>query len=138
MADDTIRGLYESGLVDDARLLAEEDGQSIRVFVEVEDRPGFGPCPCIMGNEAFSDPKLWLVVKDTITRPTTETQVEVARQKLEQFYRRYGYKQVRITIDYEHWGKRSLQDFIFVTQEGQITPPCHEGPFRTPENRTES
>ena len=136
LADDTIRSLWESGYVDDARLLVEEDGKSIRVFVEVEDRPGFGPCPSIMGSKAFSDLKLWLIVKDTLTRPITESQVEFASQKLEQFYRRHGYKQVSIAINYERWGKRSIQSFTLEIEEGPRTPSWYEGIFRSPEKAT--
>lgn len=135
LADDTIRSLFESGLVDDARLLVEEDGKSIRVFVEVEERPRCGPSPFI-GNTAFSDQKLALVIQPTFKGPLTEKMIEIGRGKLEQFYRRHGYKQVSITIDYEHWGKRSVQDFVFVIEEGPRTPPWYERVFKAPEKVT--
>ena len=132
LADDTIRSLWESGHIDNARLLVEDDGKSIRMIVEVEERPRCGPSPFI-GNTAFSDQKLALVIQPTFKGPLTEKMIEIGRGKLEKFYRREGYKQVRVTIDYERWGKQSVQDFVFVIEEGQRTPPWYEGLFRTPE-----
>ena len=137
LADDTIRSLWESGHIDDARLLVEEDGKSIRVVVEVEDRPRMGPCLLhFIGNTAFSDLKLAKVISPSFKGPITESQVEAARLELEQFYCRHGYKQVRITINYERWGKRSVQDFVFVIEEGPRTPPWYERLFKAPKKAT--
>lgn len=130
LANDTIVGLFESGLIDDARLLVEEDGQAIRVLVEVEERQRCGPRPSIVGNTVFSDQKLFRSIQPTLALPITELHAEAAREELEQFYRQHGYKHVSITIDYEHWGKRSVQDFVLVIQEGPRTPPWYEGLFR--------
>lgn len=137
LAEDTLRSLYESGLIDDARFLVEEDGQSIRIFVEVEDRPRIGPCLLhFIGNTAFSDLKLAKVISPSFKNPITESQVESARQKLEHYYRGWGYKQVCITINYVRWGKRSVQDLVFVIEEGPRTPPWYEGLFRPSEKAT--
>lgn len=135
LAEDTIRSLWESGHVDDVRLLVEEDGQSIRVFVEVEDHPPFGPLRFV-GNAAFSDLKLARVIQSSLKRPVTEDMIEIQRRELEQFYRRQGYKQVHITINYEHWGKRSIQNFVFAIEEGPRTSPWYEGLFRPSEKAT--
>ncbi|OYV07402.1 MAG: hypothetical protein CFE26_01165 [Verrucomicrobiales bacterium VVV1] len=135
LADHDIRSLYESGYVDDVRFRVEEDGQSIRVFVEVEERPPFGPSP-FTGNTAFSDQELARVTRSSLKRPLTEDMIEIHRKKLEQFYRQQGYKQVRITINYERWGKRSVQDFVFVIEEGPRTPPWYERLFQSPGKAT--
>lgn len=137
LADDTIRSLFESGLIDNARLLAEEDGQSIRILVEVEDRPECGPClPRFIGNTAFSDQRLAKVIRPRLKEPITESDLEAARQKLEHHYREWGYKQVRITINDERWGKRSIENFAFEIEEGPKTLPWYEGLLRSPGHAT--
>jgi outer membrane protein insertion porin family len=135
LADDTIRGLYESGLIDDVHLRFEEDGQSIQVTVEVVGRPRWGP-PLFIGNTVFSDQKLARVLKPAFKGQLTERTIEIGREKLVRFHRQHGYNQALITIDYEHWGKRSVQDFVFVIEEGPRTPPWYEGLFRPSEKAT--
>ncbi len=131
LAEHDIRSLYESGYVDDARLLAEEDGQALRIIFEIKDDPGCGPNNfSIIGNAAYSDLKLGLVLKSVIKNPITETQVMAARDELEEFYHRHGYQQAHITIDYKHWGERSIPDFVLVIDEGLRTTPWYEALFQ--------
>ena len=133
LADDSIRSLFESGYVDDARLLAEEDVRSVRMIIEVEDHPAMGPGPSIVGNTAFSDLKLFRLVRPIFKGPILEIQVEAAREKIQQFYRRENYKQAKVTINYERWGKRNIQEFVLIVEEGPRTPSWYEGIFRSPE-----
>ena len=135
LAEHDLRSLYESGYVDDVRIRIDEAGKSILVIVEVADRPRFGPSPFV-GNVVFSDQKLAHVTRSSLKRPLTEDMIEIHRKELEKFYHRQGYKQASITIDYEHWGKRSVQDFVFVIEEGPRTPPWYERLFRALENVT--
>jgi len=55
--DKDITALYESGLVDDVRFLAEPSGDSINLIAEVTTRPLRGGIGFI-GNTIFSDQKL--------------------------------------------------------------------------------
>lgn len=135
LADHDLVALFESGLIDDARFLAEPDDESIRLIVEVQERPTCGPCPFI-GNTVFSDQRLATVIRPCFTKPITKPQVEAARVTLERYYRKWGYKQVHIDIDYEHWGKRSVQDFVLKIQEGTRTPPWYERLFQSSEKAT--
>jgi outer membrane protein assembly factor BamA len=139
LADQDLVALFESGLIDDARILAEPRDKSIRLIVEVRERQRCGPCQRgFIGNTAFSDQKLAKVISSRLKGLFTESKLEEARQELERYYRRWGYKQVHITIDYEHWGKRSVQDFVivFVIKEGPRTQPWYEGLFRPSEKAT--
>ena len=55
--DTDIKSLYESGLVDDVRFLAEPIGDSVKLIAEVTTRPGLGGVGFV-GNAIFSDQKL--------------------------------------------------------------------------------
>ena len=55
--DKDIKSLYESGLVDDVRFLAEPVGDKVKLIAEVTTRPGLGGVGFV-GNTVFTDQKL--------------------------------------------------------------------------------
>jgi outer membrane protein assembly factor BamA len=88
--DADVKSLYESGMVNDVRFLAEPDGDSVRLIAEVSTRPPFGPPFCI-GNTAYSDKSLAEASGLTKERPITIEGLEKARQQLKAFYVGRGY-----------------------------------------------
>jgi outer membrane protein insertion porin family len=114
--DQDVQGLYESGLVDDVRMLAEPAGDQIDLIAEVITRPtisGVG----FVGNDAYSDQKLAKETKLTSGGVISDAQILEARRNLEQFYTNQGYPDVTIShrIQAEDTGGAAV---VFLINEG--------------------
>lgn len=111
--DSDIKALYESGNIDDLRVLAEPAGDNLHVIYEVTPRAtsfhsGF------VGNSAFSDKRL---AKETGLRvgvELTPDSLASARGNLKAFYRSQGYWRAKVEV--ASWGNES--NFFFLIEEG--------------------
>ena len=115
--DNDIKSLYESGLVDDVRFLAEPTGGSVKLIAEVTTRPmraGVG----FMGNTIFSDQKLGKETKLKATGVMGDAEILEARRNIEKYYQGYGYPDVTVTHRTQATGQAGLSDLIFVIDEG--------------------
>ncbi len=115
--DSDIKALYESGLVDDVRFLAEPVGGSVRLIAEVVTRPGLGGVGFV-GNSIFSDQKL---AKESKMKPggaLSDEEILEARRNLEKYYQGYGYPDVTVSHRTQATGQEGLSDLIFVIDEG--------------------
>lgn len=115
--DTAIKTLFESGLVDDVRFLAEPEGDSVKIIAEITTRPPMGPAFCI-GNTIFSDQTLARECGLKSGDEVTAEAIEAARKKLEAFYVSRGYADVVVTSRSFAGGDPSPDDFIFVVEEG--------------------
>jgi outer membrane protein insertion porin family len=116
--DSDVKSLYESGLVDDVRFLAEPDGAAVRLIAEVTTRRPFGPPFCI-GNTAYSDKTLAEVCGLTKDLAITLEELEKSRQKLKAFYVSHGYPEAEVECRAFNGGDPSPEDFVFVVVEGE-------------------
>lgn len=124
--DDDIRALYESGLVDDVRVLAEPVEGDLRFIYTVTPRPPFGPPFCI-GNTAFSDKRLAESSGLGVNDPITAESLEAARKKIQTHYVDHGYADAEVVCRAGAGGKPSPGDYIFEVDEGPRTPdPSNE------------
>ena len=80
--DEDIRNLYESGLVDDVRFLAEPAGAKVKLIAEVTTRPALGGVGFV-GNTAFSDKKLARESGLKGGGSLSDEQILAARRKIE-------------------------------------------------------
>jgi outer membrane protein insertion porin family len=116
--DKDIAALYESGLVDDVRFLAEPVGDnSVKLIAEVTTRPMRGGVGFV-GNTVFSDQKL---AKETKLKPRgvmSDAEILEARRNIEKYYRGYGYPDVTVTHRIQGTGNEGVADLIFVIEEG--------------------
>jgi outer membrane protein insertion porin family len=115
--DRDIAALYESGLVDDVRFLAEPVGDNIRLIAEVTTRPMRGGVGFI-GNTIFSDQKL---AKETKLKPRgvmSDADILEARRNIEKYYRGYGYPDVVVSHRIQTTASEGVADLIFVIDEG--------------------
>jgi outer membrane protein insertion porin family len=116
--DKDIAALYESGLVDDVRFLAEAVGEnSVKLIAEVTTRPMRGGVGFV-GNTIFSDQKL---AKETKLKPRgvmSDAEILEARRNIEKYYRGYGYPDVSVTHRIQGTGNEGVADLIFVIEEG--------------------
>jgi outer membrane protein insertion porin family len=139
--DNDIKSLYESGLVDDVRFLAEPVGDSVKLIAEVSTRPGLGGVGFV-GNNIFSDQKLAKESKLKAGGTLSDEQILEARRNIEKYYQGYGYPDVTVTHRTQGTGQEGLSDLIFVIDEGsknEIRKIRFEGnyAFTDPELRKE-
>jgi outer membrane protein insertion porin family len=116
--DNDIKSLYESGLVDDVRFLAEPVGNGVNLIAEVTTRPGLGGVGFV-GNSIFSDQKLATESKMKAGGALSDEQILEARRNIEKYYQGYGYPDVTVTHRTQPTGQEGLSDLIFVIDEGQ-------------------
>ena len=116
--DRDIAALYESGLVDDVRFLAEPVGDGVRLIAEVTTRPMRGGVG-FMGNTVFSDQKLARESKLKPRGVMSDAEILEARRNIEDYYRGYGYPDVTVSHRIQPTGNEGVADLIFVIDEGQ-------------------
>ncbi len=115
--DSDIKSLYESGLVDDVRFLAEPKGDNVILIAEVTTRPtldGVG----FVGNTIFSDQKLAKETKLKAGGTLSDEQILEARRNIEKYYQGYGYPDVTVTHRTQASAQPGHSDLVFVIDEG--------------------
>jgi outer membrane protein insertion porin family len=139
--DNDIKTLFESGLIDDVRFLAEPVGAGVRVIADVLTRPtinGVG----FVGATVFSDQKLAKETKLKSGGSMSDSEILEARRNIEKYYQGYGYPDVIVTHRIQDTGQAGLSDLIFVIDEGsknEVRKIRFEGNtvFTTPELKKE-
>ena len=116
--DNDIKTLFESGLIDDVRFLAEPVGGGVRVIADVLTRPVFNGVGFV-GNSIFTDQKLAKETKLKSGGTMSDTAILEARRNLEKYYQGYGYPDVLVTHRVQETGQAGVSDLIFVIDEGQ-------------------
>jgi len=114
--DKDIRSLYESGLVDDVRFLAEASGAGVKVIAEVTTRPALEAIG-FLGNSAFGDKKLARESGLTAGSSLSDAEILSARRKLETFYEAGGFPDVTVSHRLQP-GQGGGAALIFVIEEG--------------------
>ncbi len=115
--DEDVKRLYESGLVDDARFLAEESGAKVKLIAEVTTRAGLGGVG-FAGNTVFSDKKLSATTDLSTGGSLTDAKVLTARRNIEKLYRDYGYSDISISHRRQPSPRKGYEDLVFVVNEG--------------------
>jgi outer membrane protein insertion porin family len=115
--DSDIKSLYESGLVDDVRFLAEPMGANVKLIAEVTTRPGLGGVGFV-GNSIFTDQKLAKESKMKSGGALSDEQILEARRNIEKYYQGYGYPDVTVSHRIQATGQSGLSDLIFIIDEG--------------------
>jgi outer membrane protein insertion porin family len=115
--DDDIKSLYESGLVDDVRWLAEAEGDRVRLIAEVKTRAEWGGIG-FLGNTVFTDQKLARESKLTPGGPLSDAAILEARRNIEAYYQGYGYPDVVVSHRTQPTSQEGVEDLIFIIDEG--------------------
>ncbi|MBC7980998.1 MAG: outer membrane protein assembly factor BamA [Armatimonadetes bacterium] len=139
--DNDIKSLYESGLVDDVRFLAEPAGAGVRVIADILTRPAMGGVGFV-GNSIFTDQKLAKETKLKAGGALSDAEILEARRNIEKYYQGYGYPDVLVTHRTQATGQEGVADLIFVIDEGtknEVRKIRFEGNtvFTTPELKKE-
>jgi len=115
--DDDIRTLFESGLVDDVRYLAEPSGDGLRLIAEVTTRPvlsGVG----FTGNTVFSDKKLANETKLKAGSTLSDTLILEGRRNIEKQYQDFGYPDMVVRHSIQPTSKPGYSELVFQIEEG--------------------
>lgn len=115
--DNDIKTLFESGLIDNVKFLAEAAGESVRVIAEIQTRPAINGVGFV-GNTIFTDQKLAKETKLKSGGTMSDAEILEARRNLEKYYQGYGYPDVSISHRTQSTGQEGLSDLIFVIDEG--------------------
>ena len=94
--DNDIKSLYESGLVDDVRFLAEPVNGGVKLIAEVTTRAALGGVGFV-GNTAFTDQKLAKESKIKAGGTMSDAQILEARRNVEKYYQDSGYPDATVS-----------------------------------------
>ena len=115
--DNDIKALYESGLVNDVRVLAEPEKNGVELIYELQTRSPMGPSPGFIGNSVFSDQRLakesGLRAEQMFDRPA----VLAAARKIEAFYHANGRPKANVTAKFDVPAP-FVPPFVFFIEEG--------------------
>ncbi|WP_367874786.1 outer membrane protein assembly factor BamA [Luteolibacter sp. Populi] len=116
--DNDIKSLYESGNVDDVRVLAEPAGESLKVIFEVTTRGTVVEVGFTGNSPKFSDTKLAKESKLKVGGSLSDEAILTAKRNLETYYRGYGYPDVTITTRTQPSQSGQGYALIFIIDEG--------------------
>jgi outer membrane protein insertion porin family len=115
--DGDVKALYESGLVEDVRFLAEPVGDTVRLVVEVTSRAEYMAIGFV-GNSVFSDQKLAKESKLKSRGILSDEVILEARRNIEKYYQGYGYPDVIVTHRMQPTAQPGKADLIIMIDEG--------------------
>ncbi len=125
--DSSIRALYESGYVDEVRVLERPMGKDVLLIFEITSRPalGQGGPPLFVGNTVFSDQRLARELDfggSAKVEALTNERFRTNSSLIEEFYRREGYPEAKVTFRAFGGGSATPEDFQFIVEEGEKQP----------------
>ncbi|MCF7731732.1 MAG: outer membrane protein assembly factor BamA [Akkermansiaceae bacterium] len=115
--DADVKALFESGLVDDVRFLAEEVDGKVKLIVEVTTRAEYVAIGFV-GNTIFSDAKLAKETKLRSRGILSDATILEARRNIEKYYLGYGYPDVSVDHRIQPTAQVGKADLVFVIDEG--------------------
>lgn len=116
--DADVKTLFESGLVDNVRFLAEPIGDtSVRIIAEITTRSEYVAIGFV-GNTLFKDQKLAKETKLKSRGILSDSTILEARRNIEKYYQGHGYPDVTVTHRIQPTEREGKADLIFVIEEG--------------------
>lgn len=115
--DGDVKTLLEDGFVDDVRVFAEDDGEQVKLTVEVSTRAEYVAVGFV-GNTVFNDRTL---IKETKLKPRgilSDSAILEARRNIEKYYFGYGYPDVTVEHRIQDTAREGKKDLVFVIDEG--------------------
>lgn len=115
--DNDIKTLYQSGLVEDVRFLAEPQGDKVRLIAEVKTRSALGGVG-FEGNTFFSSKKLAKESKLKAGGALSDEEILTATRNIQKYYQGYGYPDVTVTHRFQNSTISGARDLVFTINEG--------------------
>ncbi|MEI6653686.1 MAG: outer membrane protein assembly factor BamA [Verrucomicrobiota bacterium] len=115
--DADVKALYESGLVEEVRFLAETVGDGVRLIAEVSTRAEYVAIGFV-GNSVYSDKKLAKESKLKSRGILSDEVIRDARRNIEKYYQGSGFPDVVVTHKIQPTAQQGKADLVFVIEEG--------------------
>ena len=115
--DEDVKNLYESGLVDDVKFLAEPTADGIKIVAEVETRPSLSKIE-FEGNHSYSDSKLRMLSGMKPGGALNDGEILKGKRAIEKHYKNKGYPDMELSYRLEK-SKDGYSDLHFVIKEGE-------------------
>jgi outer membrane protein insertion porin family len=115
--DADVKALYESGLVEEVRILAEPVGDTVRLIAEVTTRDEYVAIG-FKGNSKFTDQKLAKETKLKSRGVLSDEVIRDACRNLEKYYQGYGYPDVTVTHKVQPTAQQGKANLVFLINEG--------------------
>lgn len=115
--DKDVKRLYESGLVDDVRFLAEEEGAGVKIIAEVETRPSLSGIK-FNGNSIYSDRRLASKIEMASGGALSDSEILKAKRSIETFYKENGYPDTSVSYEINSSEADGFSEIEFVIDEG--------------------
>tara|TARA_R110000850_G_scaffold179513_8_gene305249 strand:- start:1314 stop:3626 length:2313 start_codon:yes stop_codon:yes gene_type:complete len=94
--DEDVKSLYESGDVENVRVLADDAGGGVALIFVVQTRAVYGGVQ-FTGNTVLDDGKLKKKVDLKVNSPIDEEALKTGRQDIQEMYRKKGFSEATVT-----------------------------------------
>ncbi|MDF1810990.1 MAG: outer membrane protein assembly factor BamA [Verrucomicrobiales bacterium] len=115
--DEDVKTLYESGEVDNVRVLSEAANGGVDLIVVVQSRALYGGVQ-FEGNSIYSDSKLAKKVELSVNKAIDEGAIRTARQEIQDMYRKKGFPETTVGYRISAPNTQGYSSVVFLIDEG--------------------
>lgn len=118
LAEQDVKSIYESGDVENVRILTQDFAGGVRVIVRVQPRASLAEISFI-GNSKLSNDRLSREIALQVGQPFTDSQLLIAQQDIEKLYLDKGFTDVTVTYNLKEGLEAGTSRVTFVIDEGE-------------------
>ena len=115
--DEDVKSLYESGDVENVRILSDNVSGGVRLIVVVQTRALYGGVQ-FAGNTLIDDSKLRKKVDLAVNRPIDNAALEAGRAEIQEMYRKKGFSAATVTYRIGAPSAEGYSTVLFTINEG--------------------
>ncbi len=115
--DEDVKTLYQSGEVDNVRVMSEPSGNGVDLIVVVQSRALYGGV-AFEGNSLYSSEKLAKQIELSVNKAIDETAIRKAREEIQSMYRKKGYPEATVGYRIGTPNGQGYSQVIFEIDEG--------------------
>lgn len=115
--DEDVKSLYESGDVENVRILSDNVSGGVRLIVVVQTRALYGGVQ-FAGNTLIDDSKLRKRVDLAVNRPIDNAALEAGRAEIQEMYRKKGFSAATVTYRIGAPSAEGYSTVLFTINEG--------------------
>ena len=115
--DEDVKSLYESGDVENVRILSDNVSGGVRLIVVVQTRALYGGVQ-FAGNTLIDDSKLRKKVDLAVNRPIDNAALEAGRAEIQETYRKKGFSAATVTYRIGAPSAEGYSTVLFTINEG--------------------
>jgi outer membrane protein insertion porin family len=118
LAEQDIRALYSTGMVQNVRMFAEAEGEGVKVMVVIQTRSRVKEIE-IAGAEKISAKKLRKGIELKINGPLNEEELEKGRQRIIDMYQAKGFTNIDVKFQVTTDEATATSRVVYTVNEGQ-------------------